>query len=439
MTDAQGDEMALVWRGCAGIGILDYVSAWYEKASRYIAGTRIRVAFVSTNSITQGEQPGVLWPDLFRRGIKIHFAHRTFPWKSEARGAAHVHVVIIGFGAFDTTNKQIYEYDEGAGGAVTLLTAANISPYLVEGADFALTARSEPLCPVPPCVYGSKPVDGGHLILDQDHYADFVAAFPDSRALIRPLLCNVEYLNGIQRWCLWLVDVAPERFRHIDGVRDRISGVRAFRLASRKESTRRKAESPALFAEIRQPTSEFVVIPLHTSEVRRYIPFGYFSADNILHNSCSAIANASRYHFGVISSLMHMAWVRAVCGRIKSDFRYSTTIVYNNFPWPTDAPAGNIAAVEDAAGRVLEARALFLPPEGASTLADLYDPLTMPDVLVRVHNELDRAVDRCYRPEPFRTDRERVEHLFSRYERLIDPLFPRNENPRGRRRTTIRQ
>ncbi|MGD0260675.1 MAG: DNA methyltransferase [Verrucomicrobiota bacterium] len=418
MTAEQGADMELVWGDINGTGVLDYVTAWYKRAAEYIHGTRIRVAFVSTNSITQGEQVGALWPPLFQRyGLKIHFGHRTFAWESEARGKAHVHVVIIGFGAFDVASKRIYDYGDG-GDKDTVSTAGNISPYLIEGSDIAIVSRSNPVCQVPNCNYGSKPTDGGHLIIEEEDRKEFLAANPDAKKFIRPLLCAEEYLYSVPRWCLWLVDASPAEIRSVAGIKKRVEAVRDFRLASKKAPTREMANQPTVFAEVRQPTSRFIVVPQHTSETRHYVPFGYFSPSHIVHNSCSAIPGATRWHFGVLSSTMHMAWVRHVCGRLESRYRYSTRLVYNNYPWPGKVTAKQRAAVEAAAQAVLDARAQY----PTSTLADLYDPLTMPAPLLKAHQQLDRAVDRCYRPEPFPSDRHRVEYLFALYEKLTAPL-----------------
>lgn len=441
MNTSQEEDMELVWGGTDGAGVLDYVTAWYMKAAQYIRGTRIRCAFVSTNSITQGEQAGALWNQLFQRhGIKIHFAHRTFSWESEARGKAHVHVVIIGFGVFDTISKRLYDYEAGAD-QPTVTEVRNISPYLIEGPNTAVTSRGKPLCEVPECIYGNKPTDGGHLIVEEDDRIVFLANNPLAQKYLRPLLCAEEYLNNIPRWCLWLVDAAPADIAHIDGIRERVQAVRDFRLASKKAPTRQKADQPALFAEIRQPKNRYIIIPRHSSEARRYVPFGYFPPEVIVHDSCTALPDATLYHFGVLSSAMHMAWVRVVCGRLKSDYRYSNKLVYNNFPWPDIAARGEVSnhepapvhpstgsgrtdalkqAVEAAAQAVLDARAQY--PD--STLADLYDPLTMPAPLAKAHAELDRAVDRCYRREPFESDRARVEHLFTLYNQLTAPLLP---------------
>lgn len=426
MTAEQGQDMELVWSETDGRGVLDYVTAWYRKAAKYIQGTHIQVGFVSTNSISQGEQVGALWNPLFQRfRLKIQFAHRTFKWESEARGKAHVHVVIIGFGAFDTSNKRIYDYEAKN---ATTNSAKNISPYLVEGSDFAVTARGKPICGVPACEYGNKPTDGGHLIVEEKDREGFIAENPGAKQYLRPLLCAEEYLYSVPRWCLWLVDAPPADIRNIPGVKERVEAVRSFRLASKKEPTRRMAEQPTLFAEIRQPTTRFIIVPRHTSETRRYVPFGYFDPKYIVHDSCFAISDATLYHFGMLSSAIHMAWMKQTCGRLESRYRYSNKLVYNNFPWP-EAPSGKQrAAVEAAAQAVLDARKKF--PE--ATLADLYDPLSMPPALVKAHAELDRAVDLCYRPQPFDTDRQRVEHLFALYEKLTTPLIATGK--KGRRK-----
>ena len=420
--------MEVVWGDTAGIGVLDYVTGWYRKAAEYIQRTRVKVGFVSTNSISQGEQAGTLWNPLFERfGLKIHFGHRTFKWESEARGKAHVHVIIVGFGAFDTRNKQIYDYEQET---MTMSAAKNISPYLVEGSDFAVVARKRPLCSVPACMYGSKPADGGHLILEERDREAFLAENPGATKYVRPLLCAQEYLHSVPRWCLWLVDASPADILNMTGIRRRVEAVRDFRLASRKEQTRGKAGQPMLFAEIRQPTSRFIVIPQHTSEGRRYVPFGYFGPEVILHNSCSAIPDATLYHFGVLSSAMHISWVRVVCGRIKSDLRYSTNLTYNNFPWPGNPSNDQCRRVEEAAQGVLDERSKF----PAATLADLYNPLAMPPALIKAHGDLDRAVDRCYRSQSFDNDRQRVEYLFVLYEKLAAPLIPPSRKVRVRDR-----
>ncbi|MGO9242532.1 MAG: class I SAM-dependent DNA methyltransferase [Bryobacteraceae bacterium] len=414
----QQADMRQVFGAIAGAGTLDYVCCWYLRAGRYIRGSQIRAGFVSTNSMTQGEQPGILWPTLFRElGLKIHFAHRTFAWESEARGMAHVHVVVIGFGAFDVQSKRIYEY-ESDGRTVLTIPARNISPYLVEGRDMALQNREQPLCAVPEMQFGSMPNDGGNLLLSDEQKEQLECDEPDALPLIRPLLSAQEYFQGRRRWCLWLRDVAPQTIRAIAEVHRRVEAVRTYRSASRREATRRLAGYPTLFGEIRQPASEFVLVPRHSSEARRYIPLTYFTPNYVPSDSCLFLEGATLYFFGVLSSRMHMAWVKAVCGRIKSDYRYSNKLVYNNYPWPEAPTERRRAAVGVAAQGVLRARREF---PGAS-LADLYDSLAMPPVLVRAHATLDRAVDLCYRSNPFQDDLQRVEHLFDLYSRLCAPL-----------------
>jgi len=430
MTAEQAQDMELVWGETKGAGVLDYVTGWYRKAAEYIQGTRIVVGFVSTNSISQGEQVGALWNPLFQHfALKIHFAHRTFPWESEARGKAHVHVVILGFAAFDTASKRTYDYH---GETATVASANNISPYLIEGPDLAVVSRSKPICKVPDCQYGNKPADGGFLIIEEADRQDFLAENPGAKRFLRPLLCAEEYLHRIPRWCLWLVEASPRDIQGIPGIRERVQGVREFRLASKKDPTRRKADEPTLFAEIRQPTSRYIVVPRHSSENRRYIPFGYFEADVILHDSCSCVPNATLYHFGVLSSAMHMAWVRQVCGRLESRYRYSNSLVYNNYPWPESPSAKHRAAVKGAAQAVLDARVEY--QSHGESLAELYDPLAMPSKLVKAHAELDQAVDRCYRAQPFTSERQRVEFLFSLYEKLTAPLIP----PSGKKKASRR-
>ncbi|HEY3322408.1 MAG TPA: DNA methyltransferase [Planctomycetota bacterium] len=437
----QKADMAHIWSGVQGAGILDYVTCWYCKAAEYIAGTNIGVAFVSTNSITQGEQVGILWGELFRHWrIKIIFGHRTFPWTSEARGKAHVHVVIIGFGREDKPNKRIYEYDVNDG-HVTMSIVANISPYLLAAGDTTVQTRTKPVGDAPPINYGSMMIDKDRkdgdeagLIITREHKEALLRETPALKPYIRVLYGGEEFLNGTERWCLWLADAPPEILRTSPLLRERIDGVRRFREKSNRPQTQELALTPTLFGEIRQPKTKYLFIPKVSSERRRYLPVGFLPPTIIASGSALVVAGATVYHFGVISSAIHNAWMRCVAGRMKSDFQYSNNIVYNNFPWPLDPDAKQRAAVEAAAQAVLDARAPFLPPKGKSTLADLYDPLTMPAPLAKAHAELDRAVDRCYRREPFRSDRERVEHLFTLYEKLTSPLLP--AEPKTKRRSS---
>lgn len=420
MTADQKADMGAVAGSVSGSGVLDYVTGWYFKAAEYIKGTNVRCAFVSTNSISQGEQPGVLWGELYsRHRIRIQFAHRTFVWQSEARGKAHVHVVIIGFGLADVESKSITDYDTDPKHP-TRTRVASINPYLVEGADRSITKRREPLCSSDPMVYGSKPVDGGHLLLSPEDKAELLAACPEAKQFIRPFLGSEEFINGIERWCIWLADANPNQWRHLGPIRDRVQRVREFRLASRKGKTVEQAETPYLFGELRQPKTDYLAVPEVSSENRRYIPMAVVPATVIASNLLYTVPNASMYTFALLTSQMHMAWVRYVAGRLKSDYRYSAGLVYNNFPWPVSATADQRRAVEAAARDVLSARSRV----AGATLADLYDPISMPTALGKAHAALDRLVDRCYRRESFANDRTRVELLFQLHDQLTAPLIP---------------
>ena len=415
----QKEDMDLVFSGMQGAGILDYVAAWYLKAAQYCQGTAIRCAFVSTNSIAQGEQVGVLWNELYHKyKIKIHFAHRTFSWKNEAKGNAAVHVIIVGFANFDVTNKIIFDY-ESIKGDPKERKVRNINPYLVEGNDITIEGRNTPLTNVPKMVYGSKPVDDGNLFFTDDEKNDFLKSEPRAADFIKPILSSHEFLNGKNRWCLWLVGASPSELRSMPKVLERLEAVKKFRLKSTKASVKAQAATPGLFCEIRQPKNNYVIIPQHSSENRAYIPFGFFTSDVIVSNSCTALPNANLYLFGHLTSAMHMAWVKHTCGRIKSDFRYSNTLVYNNYPFPQNVSNTNRMRVESAAQKILDVRTSY----SGNSLADLYDPVTMPPDLVKAHQALDKAIDLCYRPQAFVSELNRIEFLFGLYEQISTPIF----------------
>ncbi len=428
MTAPQNEDMEQVCGRIRGHAVLDYVTAWYVKAAAYLKGTVVRAAFVSTNSICQGEQAVTLWPALLGLGVRIHFAHRTFAWMSEARGKAHVHVVIVGFGLNDWPEKRITDYEPDEEQPTTSI-ARNIGPYLVDGPDIVIASRSRPICDVPPIVFGNMPNDGGNLLLSDDEKNELLRQEPSAKRLIRPFAGADEFINGITRWCLWIDDDDAQKIRTLPLVRARIAAVHKYRTASRREVTRTLADVPTQFGEVRQPRTRYLLVPRHSSERRLYIPLGYLAPSTIAGDSCLVIPSATFYHFGVLTSEMHMAWVRQVCGRLKSDFRYSNKLVYNNFPWPQQATDKQKAAVEAAAQAVLDARAQFK----GQTLADLYDPLAMPKALRDAHRALDRAVDRCYRPQPFASERARVEHLFALYQELAAPLMKAPTPGRPRR------
>jgi len=426
---SQKSDISKVFSGVIGAGVLDYVSAWYLKAAQLIINTKTKVAFVSTNSITQGEQAGILWNLLFNHyNIKIHFVHRTFNWSNEAKGNAAVHVVIIGFAAFDSNSKSIFEYDD-IKKEPHEVKVININPYLVEGKDFALTSRNKPINNVPIMLKGSQPTDGGNLLMTNDEKINYLEAEPQGTKFVRPFLSAKEFLHNQKRWCFWLINADPRELKVCPLLMKRISNVKDFRSKSTKPATVKWAEKATLFTENRQPDSEYILIPRHSSENRKYIPFGFFDSKSIVADSCTSIPNATLYHFGVITSLMHNIWVKNICGRIKSDFRYSNDIVYNNYPWPFGITDRQIKLIESAAQKVLEARLEF--PN--SSLADLYAPLTMPINLLKAHNELDKAVDLSYRPQPFTTEANRMVFLFELYEKYTVDLFEKEkEKPKSK-------
>lgn len=422
----QKADMDLIFNNIKGIGVLDYVTAWYMKASEYIKDTKIKVAFVSTNSISQGEQVGILWSVLLNNyNIKINFAHRTFKWDNEAKGKAHVHVVIIGFANFNIDKKYIYDYETVISEPFKV-SAKNINPYLVDANDVIITKRGTPICSVPEINYGSMAIDDGILILSDKEKIDFVTKEPKAEKFIRPFTGGDEFLNNIKRWCLWLNDIDTKELINLPLVYNRIKEVKEYRLKSNRPQTVKLADCPYLFGEIRQPKNDYILIPKVSSETRKYIPIGIIDKNIIASGSCLIIPTYSLYHFGVIESIMHMSWMKQTCGRMKSDYQYSNSIVYNNYPWPDNPSEKNLKQVEEFAQLVLDVRKEF--PN--SSLADLYDPLAMPKKLVDAHNKLDKAVDLCYRPQPFPNELSRLEFLFDLYKKYTEPLLKEDKRKR---------
>ena len=491
-TPEQKKSLELVTGNIKGASVLDFVAGWYLKAAQYLSGTQegfaspsksiyqdvrfglasvghapstkakggknskvdtsgiedifvsfeqadraarrgTRCGFVSTNSVAQGEQVGVLWGEMLRRGVHIQFAHRTFQWMNDAPGKAAVHCVIIGFGIEQRAENPLSDYVD-IEGEPTTLRVENINPYLVAAGNVLLPNRSDAICDVPAVCYGSKPADGGFLLLSDDEKIAPISGEPDAAKFIRPFISAKEFLSDERRWCLWLTDASATALKALPQVLERVKAVKQFRLASPKVPTQKLAAMPTLFAEIRQPKSNYLLIPLHTSEHRAFIPFGYFEPHAIVANSCSCVPEATRFHFGVMTSTMHMAWVRYVCGRLESRYRYSNGIVYNNFPWPgctpphistarvLDAKAKKLVAdVEAAARAVLDARASF----AGQSLADLYGE-AMPPLMTKAHQALDRAVDATYIADggkrTWNNDGERVAFLFERYKAITGDL-----------------
>lgn len=414
MNQRQRADVALVFGGRTGTGRLDYVTCWYDKAMDMLDDNPvIRAAFVSTNSITQGEQPGVLWPSLLQRGLRIQFAHRTFEWTSESRGKAAVHCVIVGFGKSVIAEKRIFDYKTPKSDQIAV-KASNINPYLVDGPDVVVHVRTCPICPVAKMQKGNEATDDGHLILSKTEMEALLQEEPAAKPWIRPFLGCEDFLNGGMRWCLWLDGISPDQLRSMPAVLRHVERVRAFRLASTKRATRDRASTSWLFGENRQPEDgRYILVPKVSSVSREYVPVGLVDHMTIINNTVQFIRGANLFHLGVLQSEMHMAWLRAVGGRMKSDYQYSIKIVYNNFPWPSPAKAKR-TAVERAAQGVLDTRA----EHPGATLADLYDPRSMPSNLRNAHTALDRAVDRAYGAPRFSSEAKRVAFLFERYEEL---------------------
>ena len=365
-------------------GKIDYVSGWYFKAAELMQGTTIRTAFVSTNSITQGEQVAGVWKPLYERfRIHIDFAHRTFRWDSEASIKAHVHCVIIGFSqAVNPNPKKLYTSER-------LQLVDNINAYLINAENIFIESRKVPICNVAKMTTGNRPADGGHLIIEADEYDSFITQEPGAKKYIRRLSGSEEYINNKQRWCLWLVGVSPAELKKMPLVMKRVQACKEDRLTGAPDR-QKLAETPTLFRETKNPETA-IVVPCTSSERRRYIPLGFIDKNTILTNSAIYIPDATIYEFGILISNVHMAWMRTVCGRLKSDYRYSKDVVYNNFPWPTPTDAQK-AKIKQTAQAILDARALY--PD--SSLADLYDEVTMPPELRKAHQNNDRAVMQAY-------------------------------------------
>ena len=441
-TKPQQEDMARIWGTKGQVNRLDYVTCWLNKAVRYAAdNSSIEIAFVSTNSITQGEQCGILWPVLFSRNISIRFAHRTFQWNSEARGRAAVHCIIVGLTFAKEPSCRIFEYDH-VRGEPHVSEVARINGYLIDGPQYALPARTAPPAGRLKMHKGSQPTDGArlrkpgggylkfsNLILDAANREELLAADPGSEKWLQPYVGGEEMISGKWRWCLWLKDADPSELKASRPVVERLERVRAGRLQSQTASVRDYAGYPTLFTQDRQPDTDYLAIPEVSSETREYIPISVLPPSVIASNKLQIVPGAPLHYFGLLTSAMHMAWMRTVAGRLKSDYSYSPS-VYNSFPWPemTDVQRKRIEALSQA---VLDTRALF----PGSTLDVLYDADTMPPALRRAHRTLDRAVDRLYRPTPFASERERVEHLFMIYENMRAPLEAGMREQRRRRRT----
>lgn len=412
MNKAQKEDVNNIFAGWKGIGNLDYVSCWYKKSADFMYNTFIKTALVSTNSITQGEVVAILWKPLFDNGIQFDFAYRTFIWDSEASTKAHVHCVIIGFSRGKSKQlKILYSNDN------RVQLVENINAYLLNAPNIFINSRKKSLSNMPEMMFGSMPNDGGFLsnYSEEDKNA-IIRKYSNTEKLFKQFVGATEFINSKKRYCLWLKDISPQEYRNILPIKLAIENVQKIRSESSRKATRELASTPYLFGEIRQPESNYLIIPAHSSENRRYIPVGYMDKDIICSNANLIIPNASLYMFGILSSNVHMAWIRAICGRIKSDYRYSINIVYNNFPWckPTIKQKQQI---EKTAQMILAARNLY----ANASLADLYDELTMPKELRKAHQENDKAVMQAYNFDWKKMNEVQcVSELMKMYQNIVD-------------------
>ena len=410
MSESQKNDVLSVFGNMKNVGNLDYVSCWYKKAAALLQGTNTHAALVSTNSITQGEQVAILWKALAKMGIRIDFAYRTFRWDSEAEIKAHVHCVIVGFSCSESVKeKTIYLNDSQS------IAASNINGYLIDSPDVFVESRKVPLSQVPEMLFGSMPNDGGNFILSEEEVAVMKSKYPESEKFIKKFLGAEEFINNKKRYCLWLVNASPAEMRKIPPIMERVANVQKLRSESKRAATQKLAATPTLFGEIRQPVSgTYLLVPSTSSEKRRYVPFGFLDCNVISSNANLIVPNASLYHFGILTSNVHMAWMRVVCGRLKSDYRYSASIVYNNFPWPTPTEAQK-AKIEQTAQAILDARNKF--PD--CSLADLYDEAAMPPDLRKAHQENDRTVMAAYGFNIKMSESECVAELFKMYQKMV--------------------
>lgn len=415
MSKAQKADLLDVFDGYKGAGNLDFVSGWYIKSAQLMQGTEIQTALVSTNSITQGEQASLLWKILIQDfSVSINFAYKTFKWNSEAKDKAAVHCVIIGFGSEEKADKYLFETDD------QVKKVNHINGYLSEASDVFIENRTKPICDVPTMGIGNKPIDGGFYLFEKDEMEDFIKREPLSQSYFREWYGAKEFINRQPRYCLWLGEASPAQLRAMPLALKRVEAVRDYRLASPSAGTRKIAEKPTRFHVENMPDTDFLLIPSVSSERRRYIPIGFMTPDVIGSNLVLIVPDASLYHFGILTSNVHMAWMRTVAGRLKSDYRYSAKIVYNNFPWP-EVTNEQEEKISQTAQAILDARALY--PD--SSLADLYDELTMPPELRKAHQANDKAVMQAYGmtkevdgKKTWLTESETVARLFEMYEAL---------------------
>ncbi len=407
MSESQKSDMiAIFGEKWKNVGNIDYVGAWYKRAADYMKGTQVKAALVSTNSISQGEQVANLWQPLFAEGIHINFAHRTFRWDSEASLKAHVHVVVVGFSYVESKKKYLFENGQ-------MKEVSHINAYLIDAPDTFIYSRSKSLCDVPSIGIGNKPIDGGNYLFEKEEMEEFVKREPKSASLFHPWYGSVEFIHRKPRYCLWLGDCSPKEIKDMPLCYERVENVRATRLASSSAGTRKLADTPTRFQTENMPDGDSIIVPKVSSEKRKYVPMGFIPKGTFASDLVFLIPSATLYHFGILESNVHMAWMRAVCGRLEMRYRYSKDIVYNNFPWPVPT-AEQRERIEQSAQAILDARALY--PD--SSLADLYDPTLMPKELLQAHRQNDRLVMQAYGFPTKMTESECVAELFKRYSEM---------------------
>lgn len=410
MNKDQKKDMEYVFQGIKDFGNLDFVTAWYKKASDYILNTDICVSFVSTNTITQGEQPAIFWKPLFEMGIHINYAYRTFQWDSEANLKAHVHCVIVGFSYVQNNRKKILFDVDGVPHS-----AKNINAYLIDADNVFVASRKHPICDVPEIGIGNKPIDGGYYLFEKDEMVNFVKKEPKATNYFHPWYGAREFINQKPRYCLYLGNCVPSELRKMPECMKRVEAVREYRLNSTSAGTRKIADNPTRFHVSNFPKGNYIVIPQVSSERRRYIPMGYMDETVLCSDKVRIMTEGTLYHFGVLESNIHMAWMRAICGRLKSDYSYTVNHVYNNFPWPSSTDEQK-EKIKKTAQAILDARALY--PN--SSLADLYDPLTMPPELLKAHNANNRAVMDAYGFSTKISEADCVAELMKMYQKLTE-------------------
>ena len=402
---------------------MDYISCWFKKASGYIVDVNSKYAFVTTNSISQGEQVAILWPQLLISNLEIIFAHPSFKWQNNAKSNAGVTVAIVGVGAIGNKNKTIIK--DGLTKYVN-----SINPYLVSGKSVYVEKRTAPLSNIPKISFGSMPNDGGNLLLDQSEYISLIESNRNSEKFLRKFLGSREFINDIPRYCLWINENELDQAIHIKEISKRLNLVKAHRLSSNRKSTSDLADLPYRFAEVRYKKSSAIILPKVSSERREYIPLGFLEEGTVISDLAFAVYDAEPFLLSILSSRMHMTWVRIVGGRLKTDYRYSSSLCYNTFPYPNISNQRK-QEITQCAFRLLEER----EKHSDKTLAQLYDPDKMPDDLREAHHQNDLAIERCYRNKPFESDDERLEYLFKRYEKMIAIEKEKEEKAKQEKKT----